>query len=606
MRVERFRMALRGTWVVLVVSCGGAFAQAPEAPAGSGPYRVALADVNASLDALSGIDKSLPDPAARASLETVRKTLKDARATARDAAEKAPIPWAFANNLAAGPYLQLGPEDSVWVRWAAIESDAVVRYGLDGKLTSTAPARRLPSPRWMHEARLTGLKGGAEYTYSIRIGGKDVGGAFRTPPDADAPFSFAVWGDSQCYPDVFSGVTAQMAKHPVDLAVCTGDAVEEGLTDGDYHRQLFQPAREVLRNALLVMAVGNHELLSDPKLSRYRRFIRSGDSDQSYFAMTYANCRFLVLDSNDKGLFNGRQLDWLKRELASDACRKARFRFMLLHHAPFCWDWYGGDQQVQQVVVPLAEQNKVDVVFAGHFHCYERGARQTNGQQTFYVVNGGGAGFFTERNGPGHHERDFMTNHAWKHHFVLVSIDGTGLKAQAIDEKGQVFDEFAIARPAASGPARPTRSTPPAADLPGKPVLAGDDVRFCTISAEQRLAALAALDACRQALGQSDREAADRLASVAGMLKDARDLAREGTWAGPVERTAHLVPRLVNEGIHYRLKPSERADASVRDLLDQIGTSSNPQIRSRPYEVKGLDTPVPPQRWILVDSITPK
>jgi 3',5'-cyclic AMP phosphodiesterase CpdA len=581
------------------------FAAPPAPETRGGPFTIPLAEVDIAIEALGEAAKSLPGEALRGKARAAMEILWQARATAGEPASL-PVPGPFAHNLAAGPYLQLGPDGDVRVRWAAMQSDAVVRYGLGGKLTSTAPARRLASPRWMREARLTGLKRGAEYGYSVRIGGKDVGGTFRTSPEADGSFTFAVWGDSQCFPDVFGGVAAQMAKHPVDLAVCTGDAVEEGLANGDYYRQLFQPAREVLRSAFLVLAVGNHERISDPGLARCRRFIRAGGSGETYFAMTYANCRFVVLDSTDKGLFGGRQLQWLKRELASDACRRARFRFLFLHHAPFCWDWYGGQRKVQEVVVPLAEKHKVDAVFAGHFHCYERGARATSGRQTFYVVNGGGAGRFTDRMGPGRHDRDFMTKHAWKHHFVLVSIDPAGLKAQAIDDKGQAFDEFTIARPASSGAARPRRRTPPALTLPPRPVLGGDDARFCTLSAEQRRAALAALDACRRQLGQADREAAERMASVAGMLEDARDLTREGTWAGSVERTAHRVPRLIHGGIHYRLKPSERADASVGDLLYQIGHSDDKRIRSRRYEVKGLDTPMLPLRWILVDSITAK
>ena len=94
----------------------------------------------------------------------------------------------------------------------------------------------------MHEAVLTGLKSGAGYTYCIRIGGVDVQGTFLTRPARDAPFTFAVWGDSQCFPKVFSGALRQMTKQTIDLALCTGDAVEVALTDGDYYSEPFKPA----------------------------------------------------------------------------------------------------------------------------------------------------------------------------------------------------------------------------------------------------------------------------------------------------------------------------------------------------------------------------
>ena len=112
--------------------------------------------------------------------------------------------------------------------------------------------------------------------------------------------------------------------------------------------------------------------------------------------------------------------------------------------------------------------------------------------------------------------------------------------------KGQVFDESTIARPASSVPAPAARRPPLSMILPAEPALAGDDARFCRLPAEKRQTALAALDACRRAVSETDPEAADRLASVAGVFEDARNLASVGSWTGPVERTAHLVPRLVN------------------------------------------------------------
>ena len=77
-------------------------------------------------------------------------------------------------------------------------------------------------------------------------------------------------------------------------------------------------------------------------------------------------------------------------------------------------------------------------------------------------------------------------------------------------------------------------------------------------------------------------------------------------WSGPLERTAHLVPRLVNAGIHFRLKPSERADRSVYDMLHRIGRDKQRRFLGHTHEVTGLDTPMLPQRWILVDPIKAK
>ena len=606
-----------GVWAsaALALTFAAAHAQPAATDAGDAVYKVVLGDVNVCVDSLTAIEKGLGEaPAVRDKVQGVRKILEKVRLTAAAPEGSTLIPGDFAANLGAGPYLQNVTAKSVLIRWAAIQTDTVVRYGSGGRLTSAAPAARLPSPRWMHEARLSGLASGTEYNYSIRIGDDDVQGTFRTAPAGDAPFTFAVWGDraitGRTSPPDPAAVTGRMATHAIDLALSVGDMMNEGLTDGDYYREFLQPASGLLRNTPLFMAVGNHEKIGDANLDRYRRFIRRPDDDKTYFAFTYAGCRYVVLDSNDTGLFDGAQLAWLKQELASDDCRRARFRFLLLHHSPYSSDWYGGEAKVQQVVVPLAEKAGVDVVFGGHFHCYERGVRTTDGHQTWYVVTGGGGGEFTtpEHNYPrGPQAWDFMTKHQWKFHFVLVSVDADGLKARAIDEKGETIDEFEIPRPArAEASSRPaqalTRTPPTARPVPAPPVLPADDTRSCTISAADRAAALDALAESRKTLSEKNADAAYTLTLVAGVLEDARDRAKEGTWTGPVQRTMHMVPRLPSGGVIYRLKPSERADASVREVLDKIATN---QLNGT-FEVKGLDLPMPPLRWILVDSITAK
>jgi hypothetical protein len=622
-RAGRLALCVLAAPAVIALIFAAAHAQSrPVGTAGEGGYKVILSDVNICVDDLGAIEKALADQSAsRDGVQAARKIFEKVRLTAGRPEDPAAVPGVFAANLAAGPYLQNVTGSGVVIRWAAIQSDTIVRYGRGGQLTSTAPARRLPSPRWMSEAVLSGLESGVEYTYSIRVGGADVQGTFRTSPAGDAPFTFAVWGDraatGRTSPKDPAAVTSEMARHTLDLALSVGDMMNEGLTDGDYYREFLQPAGGLMRNTPFFMAAGNHEVFGDPNLDRHHRFMRHPNDDRNYFAFTYAGCRYVVLDSNDAGLFAGAQLDWLKQELASDDCRQARFRFLLLHHSPWSSDWYGGEKNVQRVIVPLVEKAGVDIVFGGHFHCYERGARTTDGHQTWYVVTGGGGGEFTvpENNYPrGPQAWDFMTKHQYSLHFMHVSVDAAGLKARAIDEKGRTIDEFEILRPARGNastlPARADARTPTPAAVPdvalvGSPPvapLAADDRRTCTISPADRAAALAALQQCRKALAKENPDAAYRLALVAGVLEDARESAKEGTWSGPVERTVHLVPRLMCGGIRYRLKPSEKADASVRETLDKI---ANSQLNGT-FEVKGLDLPMGPQRWILVDSITAK
>ncbi len=44
--------------------------------------------------------------------------------------------------------------------------------------------------------------------------------------------------------------------------------------------------------------------------------------------------------------------------------------------------------------------------------------------------------------------------------------------------------------------------------------------------------------------------------------------------------------------------------ASQREALDKIAFGDAALFQGRTYEIKGVDHPMLPQRWILVDSIT--
>ena len=77
---------------------------------------------------------------------------------------------------------------------------------------------------------------------------------------------------------------------------------------------------------------------------------------------------------------------------------------------------------------------------------------------------------------PGKHAWDFMTKHEWRHHFVLVSVEANGLLVRAIDDKGEVFDEFSTAAAAPRSAPLPQKAPPlkpPPESRPAAPATEG-------------------------------------------------------------------------------------------------------------------------------------
>jgi hypothetical protein len=96
---------------------------------------------------------------------------------------------------------------------------------------------------------------------------------------------------------------------------------------------------------------------------------------------------------------------------------------------------HAGDVKVRYDLEPLFARHKVDLVFAGHDHVYERTVPVKG---VTYVVSGGGG----RRLYPAGGGRPTACSRS-AHHAVLVRVDGECLSFGATEPDGTVFDRFA-------------------------------------------------------------------------------------------------------------------------------------------------------------------
>jgi hypothetical protein len=97
---------------------------------------------------------------------------------------------------------------------------------------------------------------------------------------------------------------------------------------------------------------------------------------------------FVVLDSNE--MRNPEQRRWLVADLAAAARRRARAVFAFCHEGPWSHALHGGERIMARDYAPLLAAGRVDVLFSGHDHVYERGVGDTPAGKLTYVVTGGG------------------------------------------------------------------------------------------------------------------------------------------------------------------------------------------------------------------------
>lgn len=349
---------------------------------------------------------------------------------------------AMAATIVKEPYLQNLTTDGVTVMWETDQpTSGRVVYGPKGRLTRQAGAAE---SRRIQEVRLTGLQAETEYEYRVEAGSAKAGPfAFRTAVKPESAYRFAVYGDNRSNPKAHAAVVAGMARHKPGFVVNTGDLVGNGNNYEEWGPQFFAPLAPLTRHVPIYPALGNHE--GNGKL--YCEFF-SLPAPEWYYAFTYGNAKFVIVDSTPRrrGWFapDSDQGRWLARTLQD---KGHTWTFAAYHHPPYSSHPRRGHSEThRRALGPPMEKNRVDVVFNGHNHYYERvfpmrGDDRDDANGVHYVITGGGGA-------PTYPAlKDWFTAaHESIHHYCIVEVDGPLMSLTAYAVDGHVIDRFGLCK----------------------------------------------------------------------------------------------------------------------------------------------------------------
>ncbi len=344
-----------------------------------------------------------------------------------------------------GPYLQQVTPHSIVIMWET-NTAADSRVDYDGQFVEDS------TPVKIHEIELTGLAADTAYYYTVTSGTKtSPTSTFATAPAAPRSFRFVAYGDTRTNANAHAAVIQGIINSAPEIVLHTGDLVENGDDSGQWGRQFFGPAHDLMINTPLLPIIGNHEGSGN----LFRDLFSLGNNDY-WFAFTYGGVRFIGLNTHNVIYSPGStQYTWLEEELQSPECTSADWQIVYFHHPPYtATSGHSDDMNVQTYLVPLFEQYGVDMVFNGHSHAYERYFH--NG--IYYIVTGGGgaplAGLVTDTKEP---IREF--GESVYHHCVIdVSVEAKTLTLYACYNDGTLLhDPITIEEP--------VDVTPPTASL---------------------------------------------------------------------------------------------------------------------------------------------
>jgi len=301
-----------------------------------------------------------------------------------------------------------GPGGGASAKWAKMEVPQWVSVAPDSL-----------SPRRVYHARLTDLVPGSVFTYRVLRAGKPVFMAEGHAPKAEGQaYRFVVNGDiGAATTDAKLLAKQSFLSHP-DLVVIPGDIIYENGRVSEYDEKFWpvynadavsDDGAPLMRSIPYIGVPGNHDV-DNRNLDQYPDGLayfffwrqplngpagKEGDAfvpvmkateqhrkaflqaaGEAYpnavnYSFDYANAHWLVIDSDPYVNFTDSALrNWMARDLAG--AQKAAWRFVVFHHPPFNSAREHYEQQQTRLLSPVFEAGKVDVVFSGHVHNYQR------------------------------------------------------------------------------------------------------------------------------------------------------------------------------------------------------------------------------------------
>ena len=322
------------------------------------------------------------------------------------------------------------------------------RTNMPAAVTLETPGRRFESRAGlMHSFRVEGLRPGTEYAYTLAAvvpGTRNtvVSGPHRVATyPTQAPFMFAILGDSRTHPEDWAKVGAAVAATRPLFSVFVGDMVAAGRTDSQWDDEYLRMAPEYFATIPYYAVIGNHEQ-DCPLLPEL--FPTPGGGKN--WVQQVGPALLIGIDGAVDWSPEGQLLPWLQDLLARST---APFIIFVTHYPPWTSGPHGALRDdglpkestirvAQQILMPLLEKHRVTAVFAGHDHNYERS--DPPGGVTVVVTGGAGAPMrdktpTAEKQNP--HSKVF----AKQLHYCLLTVDDKTCTMKVYTPEGEIIDQ---------------------------------------------------------------------------------------------------------------------------------------------------------------------
>jgi acid phosphatase type 7 len=355
-------------------------------------------------------------------------------------------------SLTRGPYLQIGNETGVTLRWRTdLATNSRITWGtVNGVYPNTVDDATATTE---HTLRINGLTADTKYFYTIGSTAGVLQGAadnyFVTSPLSASTRKTRIWALGDCgnastnQIDTKNAFKNYIGSNYVDALLTIGDNAYSSGLDNELQAEFFDIYKDdILKYYKLYPTPGNHDYGNSNANTGVRNnaYYNSFDlptagqcggvasGTEAYYSYDIGNVHFVSLDSYGKENGNttklydtaGAQVTWLKNDLNSNT---KRWVVVYFHHPPYTMTSHNSDNGtgvdadlvlIRENFIRILERYGVDLVLCGHAHGYERSYLLKD----YYKQTAAGASLL---------EADFnITNHTATKNNQNAKYDGTG------------------------------------------------------------------------------------------------------------------------------------------------------------------------------------
>ncbi len=366
-----------------------------------------------------------------------------------------------------GPFVEDPAQTTAVIKWTAdAPSPAWVEYGPEGKCSQLMA---ISSRKRNHSLTLHGLIPNTKFCYKVYVennSGTGVQeaktGTFRTLFTPERKIvNFLVVGNTAdpqgTAAEMKRRMAQSMAEHPADFLIHTGD-IAAGGSIAAADEEFFKPYQKVLSDAPLLVALGEEEYGENRSNANGKGFLAANykrvhsmpwsKGTPNYYYIDTANARIFFIDTNNMydaltaPAINQKspQYIWLRDSLAKTAGGK--WKIVVMHHPVYSSG--KEEDRLSQVLAPLFEAQKVNLVIQGHQGAYERTKPIYRAEPAksgpIYITVGGSGKFFEESS----YNNDWSNKYYATPHFAYISIIDRKLSLRTFTHDNKRIDALDI------------------------------------------------------------------------------------------------------------------------------------------------------------------